>query len=117
MFCFIQSYSSNAIIAMVWPCLTSAAALQDRRLGTSLRDRPHIGFADMPLPGGRGSQELFDDFGAELAGGQQEDRLKAEMIELEKRSACVFEAPGVDPSVGPSGGLHSEYEGAVRCIC
>jgi hypothetical protein len=30
---------------------------------------------------------------AELAGGQHEDRLKAEVIEigLEKRSACVFE--------------------------
>jgi hypothetical protein len=78
--------------------------LQDCRLGTSLRDLPHIGFADMPLPGGSGSQDLFDDFGAELAGGQHEDRLKAEVIEigLEKRSACVFEVHGV----GPSGGLH-----------
>jgi hypothetical protein len=78
--------------------------LQDCRLGTSLRDLPHIGFADMPLPGGSGSQDLFDHFGAELAGGQHEDRLKAEVIEngLEKRSACVFEVQGV----GPSGGLH-----------
>jgi hypothetical protein len=48
-------------------------------------------------PGGSGSQDLFDDFGAELAGGQHEDRLKAEVIEngLEKRSACVFEVQGV----------------------
>jgi hypothetical protein len=27
------------------------------------------------------SQDLFDDFGAELAGGQHEDRLKAGVIE------------------------------------
>ena len=77
--------------------------LQDRRLGTSLRDRPRIGFADMALPGGRGSQDLFDDFGAELAGGQQEDRLKAEMTDLEKRSACVFEVQGVGPKDEPQG--------------
>jgi hypothetical protein len=32
--------------------------LQDCRLGISLRDPPHIGFADMPLPGGSGSQDL-----------------------------------------------------------
>ena len=57
----------------------------------------------MPAPGGSGSQDLVEDFGAELAGGQHEDRLKAEVIEigLEKRSACVFEVQGV----GPSGGL------------
>jgi hypothetical protein len=42
----------------------------------------------------------LDDFGAELAGDQHEDRLKAEVIEigLEKRSACVFE---VHPSCAP----------------
>ena len=47
----------------------------------------------MPAPGGSGSQDLVEDFGAELAGSQDEDRLKAEVIEigLEKRSACAFE--------------------------
>ena len=83
---------------------TSSAWQKSNEISTSLRDLPHIGFADMPLPGGSGSQDLFDDFGPELAGGQHEDRLKAEVIEigLEKRSACAFEVHGV----GPSGGLH-----------
>jgi hypothetical protein len=82
--------------------LVGLDSLQDCRLGTSLRDLPHIGFADMPLPGGSGSQDLFDDFGAELAGGEYENRFKAEVIKigLEKRSACVFEVQGIGPSGG-----------------
>jgi hypothetical protein len=89
--------AASAFWSAAIPCKIAA-------LAPAFRDLPHIGFADMSLPGGSGSQDLFDDFGAELAGGQHEDRLKAEVIKigLEKRSACVFEVQGV----GPSCGLH-----------
>ena len=70
-------------------CVRMVATASLCQRGRSEKMNDHV----MPLPGGSGSQDLFDDFGAELAGGQHEDRLKAEVIEigLEKRSACVFE--------------------------
>jgi hypothetical protein len=55
----------------------------------------------MPLPGGSGSQDLFDDFDAELAGGQHEERLKAEVIEIGSKSAApAFLRPRAPLDVG-----------------
>ena len=60
--------------------------------------------------------EMVDDFGAELAGGQHEDRLKAEVIEigLKKRSACVFEARA---SAQAADGAANIGTRSVTCAC